>query len=161
VTEEEIRANAKIVADKMKPFGWQYVVVDYRWYDPGAHDNRANDRAGADLTMDENGRLQPAPNRFPSAAHGEGFKPLADEIHAMGLKFGIHIMRGIPRKAVEKNLPILGNDFHAADAANTSSKCSWCQDMYGVRGETPAGQAYYDFAVQTVRRLGFGFCESR
>ena len=37
----------------------------------------------------------PAPNRFPSAAGGQGFKPLADYLHGKGLKFGIHIMRGV------------------------------------------------------------------
>jgi hypothetical protein len=157
VTEAEMLANAKAIAEKLKTFGWQYVVVDYRWYDPGAHDNDPNHRAGADLTMDANGRLQPAVNRFPSAAEGSGFKSLADQIHAMGLKFGIHIMRGIPRNAVAKNLPILGSHFHCADAADTSSKCVWCPDMFGVRGETPAGQAYYDSLFKLYAGWGLDF----
>jgi alpha-galactosidase len=157
VTEAEMRANAKAVAEKLKPFGWQFVVVDYRWYDPGAFNNDPGSRAGVDLTMDPNGRLMPSPNRFPSAAKGDGFKPLADDIHAMGLKFGIHIMRGIPRKAVEKNLPILGTDFHAADAADTKSVCAWSPDMFGVRGETPAGQAYYDSLFKLYAGWGLDF----
>jgi hypothetical protein len=157
VTEAEMRSNAKAVAEKLKPFGWQYVVVDYRWYDPGAFNNDPGSRAGVDLTMDANGRLLPSPNRFPSAAKGDGFKPLADDIHAMGLKFGIHIMRGIPRKAVEKNLPILGADFHAADAADTKSVCSWSPDMFGVRGETAAGQAYYDSLFKLYAGWGLDF----
>jgi hypothetical protein len=157
VTEDEMRANAKVVAEKLKPFGWQYVVVDYRWYDAGAHDNDPNGRAGVDLTMDEFGRLQPALNRFPSAANGVGFKPLADAVHGMGLKFGIHIMRGIPRNAVEKNLPIADSTFHAAEAADSTSKCSWCPDMYGVRGETEAGQAYYDSLFKLYAQWGLDF----
>ena len=69
--------------------------------------------------MDDKGRYTPALNRFPSAAQGAGFAPLAAYIHAKGLKFGIHILQGIPREAVRRNLPIAGSSFHAADAANT------------------------------------------
>ncbi len=101
VTEAEVLANADYLHKYMQPYGWDTVVVDYRWYDPGAHDNNANGRAGADLAMDSYGRLLPAPNRFPSAADGHGFRALAGRIHAMGLRFGIHIMRGIPRNAVK------------------------------------------------------------
>jgi alpha-galactosidase len=79
------------------------------------------------------GRLLPAPNRFPSAVDGAGFKPLADAVHALGLKFGIHIMRGIPRNSVQANLPIEGSTFTAAEAGNTNDKCVWCPDMFGVR----------------------------
>lgn len=157
VTEAEMLANAKSVAENLRPFGWQYVVVDYRWYDPRAFNNDPNSRAGVDLTMDAFGRLQPSTNRFTSAVNGQGFKPLADRIHAMGLKFGIHIMRGIPRHAVEKNLPIAGSVFHAADAADTASTCPWCPDMFGVRGETPAGQAYYDSLFKLYAGWGLDF----
>jgi alpha-galactosidase len=157
VTESEVLANARYVAANMQPFGWDTIVVDYRWYDPGAHDNNANARAGAVLTLDANGRLLPSPNRFPSAVGGQGFKPLADQIHAMGLKFGIHIMRGIPRNAVKADLPLDGSDFKAADAADTASTCPWCPDMYGVRGDTPAGQAYYDSLFRLYASWGLDF----
>jgi hypothetical protein len=144
VTEAEFLANARAVAQQLKPHGWQYVVVDYCWYDPTAYNNQPNEHAGEKLPMDEFGRLLPAVNRFPSAEGGKGFKPLADQVHAMGLKFGIHLMRGIARGAVEANLPIEGSDFKAQDAGNTRDRCAWCPFMYGVRGETPAGQAWYD-----------------
>ncbi|MBR6325788.1 MAG: alpha-galactosidase, partial [Lachnospiraceae bacterium] len=105
VTEEIVRANARIMAEKLKGSGWEYIVVDIQWYQPtaGAHDYVPF----ADLTMDAYGRLLPAVNRFPSAADGAGFKPLADYVHSLGLKFGIHIMRGIPRQAVHQNTPVL------------------------------------------------------
>jgi alpha-galactosidase len=157
VTEAETLANAKVVAEQFQPHGWQYVVVDYRWYDPGAHNNDPNTRAGVALTMDAFGRLQPSPNRFPSAASDAGFKPIADRVHAMGLKFGIHIMRGIPRLAVNANLPIAGSTFHGADAADPTSKCPWCPDMFGVRGETPAGQAWYDSIFKQYAEWGLDF----
>src|SRR5271165_7111668 len=81
VTEAEVLTNATYIKDKLASHGWQYVVVDYRWYDPGAFNNYPNSRKGAPLTMDQYGRLLPSPNRFPSAADGQGFKPMADKIH--------------------------------------------------------------------------------
>jgi alpha-galactosidase len=98
VTEDEVKANADVMASALKQFGWQYIVVDIHWYEPNAkaHGYRPN----AELAMDGNGRLIPALNRFPSSANGQGFKALADHVHSEGLKFGIHILRGIPRQAV-------------------------------------------------------------
>ncbi len=143
VVESEVLANARYIAEKMQPVGWDTVVVDYCWSDPGAHDNNRNARANAPLAADQFGRLLPAPNRFPSAAGGAGFKPLADAVHALGLKFGIHVMRGIPRNSVKANLPIEGSSFTAVDAGNTNDKCAWCPDMFGVSSNA-AGQAWYD-----------------
>ena len=98
----------------------------------------------------------PAVNRFPTAADGAGFKPLADAVHALGLKFGIHIMRGIPRHAVAANLPIEGSTFTAAAAANTNDKCAWCPDMFGVRGNA-AGQAWYDSCAKLWASWGVDY----
>jgi hypothetical protein len=154
VTEKEFLANAGYVKDKLLSHGWQYVVVDYRWYDAGAHSSNLKDRAGAPLTADEYGRLLPAPNRFPSAADGRGFKSLADKVHAMGLKFGIHVQRGIPRQDVKANTPIEGSNFKAADAANTGNTCPWNPDMFGVNGASPAGQAWYDSLMRLYAQWG-------
>jgi hypothetical protein len=93
--------------------------------------------------MDSNGRYQPSIERFPSSANGAGFKPLADYIHSLGLKFGIHILQGIPRAAVKQNLAISGSSFHARDAANPDATCKWNYDNYDLKN-SPAGQAYYD-----------------
>src|SRR5207249_6519517 len=103
VTEDEVLANANHMKEHLLSHGWNYVVIDYRWYDEGAHSSDLKDRAGAKLSTDEFGRLVPAPNRFPSAKDNAGFKPLADKLHAMGFKFGIHVMRGIPRQTVNAN----------------------------------------------------------
>ena len=104
--------------------------------------------------MDGFGRYLPAPNRFPSAAGDAGFKPLADYVHHLGLKLGIHILRGIPRQAVEKNLAIAGSHYHARDAADTSDTCPWNYDNYGVDASKPAGQAYYDSIAQLYSSWG-------
>lgn len=157
VDEAEVLANARYLKKNMQPYGWNTVVVDYRWYDPNAIAEPDNGAPGEKLSMDGFGRLLPAPDRFPSASNGEGFKRLASKLHSMGLRFGIHIMRGIPREAVAENLPIQGSSFHAKDAANTSDTCPWCPDMYGVRGNTPAGKAYYNSLFRLYASWGVDY----
>ena len=142
VTEEQTKAQADYMAANLKAHGWEYIVVDIQWYEPGAKSHAY--RPDATLVMDDHGRLLPALNRFPSSAGGAGFKPLADYIHGLGLKFGVHLMRGIPRQAVEKNLPVLGTDVRAQDIANRDSICPWNPDMFGVDTTKPGAQAYYD-----------------
>jgi alpha-galactosidase len=142
IDEGQVKENAKWFAKHLKPAGWQYVVVDMEWYvnNPIAEGNSKT----SIYTMDADGRYMPAVNRFPSAADGKGFKPLADYVHSLGLKFGIHILRGIPKKASEGNMPIAGSAFHAADAAETSDTCPWNFDNYGIDAAKPGAQAYYD-----------------
>ena len=150
VTEAEVKANADYMAAKLKSHGWQYVVVDIQWSDPLAkpHGYRPN----AELAMDEYGRLIPAANRFPS-----GFKALADYLHGKGLKFGIHIMRGIPRRAVAANLPVFGSNARAADIADPKSICRWNGDMYGIDMSKPGAQDYYDSILQLYASWGVDY----
>ena len=154
VREENVKANADWMAEHLAKYGWKYIVVDIQWYEPNAqgHDYKP----GAPLTMDEYGRLIPAVNRFPSSANGAGFKPLADYVHSKGLKFGIHIIRGIPRSAVEQNLPIAHSHYRAAEAADTSDKCEWNSDNYGLKNNK-AAQAYYDSLADLYARWGVDF----
>ncbi|HEX3352852.1 MAG TPA: glycoside hydrolase family 27 protein [Terriglobales bacterium] len=142
VKEADVKANAQWVAEHLKSSGWQYVVVDMEWFvtNPIPEGNSKTSQ----YSMDGSGRYTPAVNRFPSAANGAGFKLLADYVHSLGLKFGIHILRGIPKQAVEKNLPIAGSAWHAADAADSSDTCPWNFDNYGIDGSKPGAQAYYD-----------------
>jgi hypothetical protein len=158
VTEPEVKANADFMAKNLKQHGWEYVVVDIQWSDPDAraHGYRTN----AELAMDANGRLIPASNRFPSSAGGRGFKPLADYIHGLGLKFGIHIMRGIPRRAVQANLPVLGSTARAAEIADIHSLCPWNSDMYGVDMTRPGGQQYYDSLLKLYAEWGVDFIKA-
>lgn len=156
VTEEEVLANAKYMSENLKKMGYEYIVVDYRWSDATAADYKPNG-IGGPLVADKYGRLLPAPNRFPSAANGIGFKALADKIHAMGLKFGIHVMRGIPRQSVRDNNPIEGSEFFAVDAADVNSKCPWCKDMWGIDATTKAGQDYYDSLFRLYASWGVDY----
>jgi hypothetical protein len=155
ITEDQFRANVQWFNQHLKQYGWQYVVIDEGWY--LQHPEKASTK-GADqgYTMDSNGRYLPAPNRFPSSANGEGLKTVADYVHSLGLKFGIHIIRGIPKEAVEKNLPIAGSQFHAADAADTSDLCRWNPDNYGLKPNA-AGQAYYDSLAKLYAGWGLDF----
>jgi len=141
LNEESIKANANWIAKNLKRFGWEYVVVDEGWYLANLN---ANDDRHVRFEMDGYGRYVPVPARFPSAGKDFTFKPLADYLHSLGLKFGIHIIRGIPREAVVKNVPIAGSSFHASDAADTSDVCPWNTYNYGLKPANPAAQAYYD-----------------
>jgi alpha-galactosidase len=158
VTETEVKANADVMAADLKPYGWKYVVVDIQWYEPNAKAHGY--RADAQLAMDANGRLIPAPNRFPSSVQGSGFKALADYVHSKGLLFGIHILRGIPRQAVTQNVGILGTGVHAADIADKQSVCTWNTDMYGVDLSRPGSQAYYDSIVALYAGWGVDFIKA-
>jgi alpha-galactosidase len=160
VKENEVKANADAMAAKLAKFGWQYVVVDIEWFQPNARSHGYIARGA--VTMDAYGRFIPSPNRFPSAANGAGFKPLADYVHSKGLKFGIHIMRGIPREAVDKNLPINGTTYHAADVADKVNVCKWegMEDTYGVDMSKPGGQAYYDSIAQLYAQWGVDFVKA-
>ena len=158
VVEAEVKANADYMASKLAKFGWQYIVVDIQWSEPNPKTHGY--RPGAELVMDGNGRLMPAPNRFPSAADGKGFKPLADYVHAKGLKFGFHIMRGIPRRAVDEDLPVLGTSVKASAIADKQSICRWNSDMYGVDVTKPGGQAYYDSIVKLYASWGADFIKA-
>jgi alpha-galactosidase len=142
VWESNVVANADYMAEKLKSHGWDIFTIDIQWYEPLAHTTAY--RRGAKLEMDANGRLLPAPNRFPMTATVHSFKPIADYLHGKGLKFGLHLLRGIPRQAVVNKLPVLGTSYTAADVANTNSICSWNGDMYGVDMTKPGAQEYYD-----------------
>jgi alpha-galactosidase len=152
VTQSEFQANAEWMAQHLLRYGWQYAVVDEGWYLPNPEAKPGSFK----FIMDANGRYMPAQNRFALAAHDVGFSKLADWAHARKMKFGIHIIRGIPREAVEKNLPIAGSRFRAAEAANTSDTCRWNSDNYGVRANA-AGQAYYDSLASLYAGWGVDF----
>src|SRR4051812_42645063 len=152
IDEAHFRANAEILAG-LRSFGWTYAVVDEGWYMANPLGDKLATRA---YLYDGYGRLMPVESRFPSAAGGVGLKGLADWTHAQGLKFGIHIVRGIPKAAVEANLPIAGSSFHAADAADRASICPWDDANYGI-ADNQAGQAWYDSLLKQYAAWGVDF----
>ncbi|WP_431924983.1 alpha-galactosidase [Micromonospora wenchangensis] len=158
VTEADVRANADYMGANLRQYGWQYIVVDWAWYFPGQHNGSPNQDANLRprLRMDANGRLLPDTTRFPSAAGDNGFKPLADHVHAQGLKFGVHLMRGIPRQAVADNVPILGTSCRA-DQIDAGNSAAWLNLMWGLDMSNPCAQAYLDSVFQLLAGWGVDF----
>ncbi len=163
VNEEQLLGNARYMADHLKEFGWEYVVCDIQWSEPNAGQQPLLDYVPSDyvpfawITMDEYGRQLPAVERFPSAAGGKGFGPIAEKIHSMGLKFGIHIMRGVPRLAVHQHLPVKGANTTCDKIASNRSICWWNTDMYGVDAAREGAQAYYDSIFELYASWGVDF----
>jgi hypothetical protein len=173
ITEPQFRANVDVLRDKLLPLGWNYAVVDEGWFFENPGDRPTPDKLH--YALDPYGRYVPVPARFPSAVVTGSASPLASPadathklpvtieatsftalgawVHAQGLKFGIHIVRGIPRATVERNLPIEGSDFHAQDAADPTDACPWDPTNWGVRNNA-AGQAWYDSLLRQYSSWG-------
>ena len=167
ITEKQFRACVDVLSEKYLPLGYQYAVVDFCWFNPGPEgwdpdnwksfeiiqDWKADGSYSPVMAMDEYGRMVPAPNRFPSASGGKGFKPIADFVHSKGMKFGIHIIRGIPRQAVALNTPILGTKYHAKDIILDTPK-SWTMNMHIVDVSKPGAQEYYNSIFKMYAEWG-------
>lgn len=153
INESQFKASVDVMAKRLKSAGYQYAVVDEGWYLENPQKKKEETFI---YRTDANGRYEPALSRFVSAKGTAGFKPVSDYVHAQGLKFGIHIIRGIPKVMVEKNSPIAGSSFHAKDAADTSDTCPWNPDNFGVKDNT-AGQAWYDSLMQQYAAWGVDY----
>ncbi|AGF57859.1 hypothetical protein B0P06_003833 [Clostridium saccharoperbutylacetonicum] len=159
VNEAQVKANAEYMAKYLKPHGYEYIIVDIQWSDPNAGTDRKNCQYinFSHFNIDEYSRQLPAENRFPSSKNGAGFKPLADYIHDLGLKFGIHIMRGIPRYAAHMPLKIKGTNVTADKIADPYSISKWNPDMYGVDYQKPGAQEYYNSIFELYAECGVDF----
>ncbi|WP_258104252.1 NPCBM/NEW2 domain-containing protein [Marinoscillum sp. MHG1-6] len=157
VMEDEVKANADYMAENLKEYGWEYVVVDIRWYINNQFTGHYNPYDNSDFEIDAFGRYMPSPNRFPSAAKGKGFKPLADYVHRLGLKFGIHIMRGVPKEAVYNKMPIKGTEITADQIYSTAWECTWLKDNYTVLKEKEGAQEYYNSILDLYASWGVDY----
>ena len=155
VNEEQLLANADYMAERLKDYGWEYIVCDIQWSEPTAKSYYYN--YFAPLCMDGYSRLIPSVERFPSSADGKGFKPIADYIHSLGLKFGIHIMRGIPRQAAHRHTGIKCEGVTANEIAKPSSICPWNPDMYGLETDKKGAQEYYDSIFELYASWGVDY----
>lgn len=147
ITEKEFLAQVDYAATHLKAAGYEYMVIDISWYSPNVSADPQSPYhhpsfSRHDAELDNYGRLLPAKNKFPSA--NGSFKYLADYVHSKGLKLGIHIMRGIPWQAVERDLPIIGTAYRARDIANPADICDWYNATYGVDMSKPGAQEYYN-----------------
>lgn len=176
INEDEFRKTVDYMAKNLVQYGWKYAVIDYIWWHPApgnwqfpkkrfGHPNIQYTELGKplhteDITIDKYGRLLPSVERFPTAANGKGFKPLSDYVHSKGMKFGIHIMRGIHRYATYQNTPILGSSYTAEQIAETGDTCGWCNHMYGVDPTKPGAQEYYDSLFKLYAEWGVDFIKA-
>lgn len=157
IDEAQVRAEARFMARHLRRYGWRYVVIDEGWYASGPQEGEAGRER---LHLDALGRYVPDPGRFPSAAGGAGLRPLADYVHSLGLRFGIHILRGIPRQAVADNLPIANSPYRAAQAADPNDTCPWNDFNYGIKPAGAAGRAYYRSLARLYARWGVDFVKA-
>ncbi|MBF0196779.1 MAG: glycoside hydrolase family 27 protein [Planctomycetes bacterium] len=158
IHEKEAYANLKTFVETFKPLGYEYFVIDAGWYyefERYPENNLPVLGKKNDIALDEYGRLLPAKACFPS-----GLKALADECHKHGVKLGVHIMRGIPRKAVELNTPIYGTKYKARDIADMEDICNWCPLNYGLDMTQDGAQAYYDGWIQLLADWGIDFIKA-
>lgn len=173
ITEPQFRANVEVLKNKLLPFGWNYAVIDEGWYFENPNERETPNKLR--YAIDAYGRYVPVPERFPSVVskgapaavqspstatlklaatvEDTSFVALGRWVHAQGLKFGIHIIRGIPRVSVERNLPIADSSFHAQDAADQTDACPWDPTSWGVR-DNAAGQAWYDSLMRQYAAWG-------
>lgn len=166
VNEELTMQNAKYLVDNdLVKYGWEYVVIDIRWYanHPSLGGGNYNQQGTQDCVLDEYGRYLPSPSRFPSCmvdGKNEGFKALADSLHNMGLKFGIHIMRGLPKYIVgkESKYKLLGSESTPWNQvySSTTPACTWLKDNLTVRNNQ-YGQMYYNSIMDLYASWGVDF----
>ncbi|PWJ37976.1 glycoside hydrolase family 27 protein [Sediminitomix flava] len=174
INEKEYLETVDFMAENLLDAGWEYAVIDYVWFnhEPGnwnnpkrrfGHPDVRLDKDGVPidkLVMDEYGRLLPSEERFPSAKNGVGFKKLAEYVHSKGMKFGIHIMRGIPREAYYNELPIKGTKYTAKDIGEPWDTCPWQNNMFGVDPTKPGAQEYYNSIFELYAEWGVDFIKA-
>ncbi len=152
--EKAAMENLEAMGKHLGPYGYEYFVIDNGWFGeyklkPGTL--YPKEKHASDVNLNEHGHVIPSKTYFPS-----GLKPITDRCHELGLKFGIHMMRGIPRKAYDMNLPIMGTSYKARDIADTKPKnnCTWCTYNYGVDMSKPGAQEWYDGLIQHLADMG-------
>ena len=152
--EQAALANLEAMAEKLLPYGYDYFVIDNGWF--GEYTLQEGtifpaEKHAHDIRIDEYGYFLPSEVYFPN-----GLKPIAERCHELGLKFGVHLMRGIPRKAYEMDLPIKGTRYTARDIANTNPEenCNWCHYCYAVDMSKPGAQQWYDGLIEHIASMG-------
>ncbi len=152
--EQAALANLEAMAEKLLPYGYEYFVIDNGWF--GEYILQEDtifpaEKHAHDIRINEYGHFLPSEVYFPN-----GLKALSERCHALGLKFGVHLMRGIPRKAYEMDLPIKGTRYTARDIANTNpdENCNWCHYCYAVDMSKPGAQEWYDSLIEHIAGMG-------
>lgn len=153
--EEAAMANLEAFAEKLEPHGYEYFVIDAGWFGEFKLQEGTiypAEKHADELNFNEYGLLQPSETYFPN-----GLQPIIDRCHELGFKFGLHLMRGIPRAAVKANTPVKGTDYFAQDIADTTSICVWNDQNYGIDMSQPGAQEFYNSLVNQMAEWGVDF----
>ena len=148
LNEKHFYENLEVFIEKLKPAGYECFVIDISWY-------IIRDGEKIDYAMDEWGRYLPSPTNFPN-----GFETMIQRTHDAGLKFGLHLMRGVPHKAVDNRMPILGTGGITANMIvnnDPEDHCPWGDMNIGIDLSKPGGQEYYDSVIKQMAEWGVDF----
>jgi len=153
--EKAAMENLEAFAKKLKPYGYEYFVIDAGWFGEFKLQEGTifpAEKHAAKMKFNEFGLLQPSYTYFPN-----DMQHIIDRCHELGLKFGLHLMRGIPRAAFKANTPVKGTKYFAQDIADTTSICSWNQQNYGVDMSKPGAQEFYNSLINQLAEWGVDF----
>jgi alpha-galactosidase len=152
--EKAAMENLEAMAKHLEPYGYEYFVIDNGWF--GEYKLKPGtlyplEKHAGDVNLNEYGHVIASKTYF-----ADGLKPIIDRCHELGLKFGLHMMRGIPRKAYDMNVTIKGTSYKARDIADTvpDYNCTWCAYNYGVDMSKPGAQQWYDGLIQHLADMG-------
>ncbi|WP_432891289.1 fibronectin type III domain-containing protein [Kribbella sp. CA-245084] len=139
ISEKNILTQANALATKLKPYGYEYINVDAGWQDGG----------------DEYGRPVAMAKRFP-----RGMKAVGDDIHKLGLKFGIYTTVGLGMDVYrDGNTPIYDapgcftRDIVYPDLRKTNG---W-DAAYKINYDSPCAQKYADSIAKLFASWGVDF----
>jgi len=145
-----------VMAEKYMKYGYEYFVIDAGWYTEHKIDSATglpfSSREKRILNIDQYGL--PEPSR---ACFSDGIKALADYTHKKGLKFGVHLMRGAFRQAVDQNCKVKGTDILIKDIVDTLSICTWSNITYGVDMNKPGSAEYYNSLIDKMASWNIDF----
>ena len=136
-TEGELLLEAAALARHLLPHGYSLLSLDWGWW---------FSMQGATV-LDEYGRYQPSPDRFPSAADGRGFSNFSSQLHALGLQLGIYTDAGVSiffNNSGPHRIPV-------------GEQCVWPGNAYFLDWREPAAQAWLDGVVQQWAEWGVDY----
>ena len=110
VTAAKIEEQARVLAERLKPFGYTSINIDSGWCN--GYDDKGEIYPNH---FDEYGRPIPNPTEFP-----DGMAAVVTRVHALGLKFGIYLTPGLKVSVYEANSRILGTSHTVREIADTS-----------------------------------------
>jgi hypothetical protein len=150
-TADRMKAQAFALHNSgLQEIGYEYINLDDFWYQcPGPQGPN----------VDTYGRWITDSSKFLPQGNTDGIKVVADYIHSLGMKFGIYVTPGISRQALERNTPIKGTSYTAAQIAEPSVKENNynCKGMVRIDYSKPGAQEYTNSWVEMLAAWGIDY----